>query len=184
MQSNRRDFIKKGISALALCAFPHIVLAESRARKIEKRLSFYNIHTGELTTALYWAEGNYIAEEIDRLNHILRDYRTGDIHPIDAKLFDLLYDLKAHFQSCTKPFHVISGYRSPKTNAMLRRDSKGVAKHSLHMEGRAIDINLPGIDLAHLRRAARLMGRGGVGYYPKSGFVHVDTGRVRQWSGS
>ena len=181
MNHSRRDFIRKGAGALALCAFPNIILAGSRAREMEKRVSLYNIHTGELTKAVYWADGEYIAEEIDALNRLLRDYRTGEIHPIDPKLFDLLFDLKAGFTKSDKPYHVISGYRSPKTNNQLRRHSKGVAKHSLHMEGRAIDINLPGVDLAHLRLAARLMKRGGVGYYPKSGFVHVDTGRVRYW---
>ena len=180
----RRNFIKKSGSALVLCAFPNIILASSRTKEMEKKLSLYNIHTGEMVKATYWADGKFIDEEIEHLNHFLRDFRTGEVHRIDPKLFDLLHDLKTTFTSTRKPYHVISGYRSPTTNNRLRRHSKGVAKHSLHMEGRAIDINLPGVDLAHLKLAARLMKRGGVGYYPKSGFVHVDTGRVRHWSGA
>jgi len=180
-EMTRRDFLKKGTAALAVCVFPNIILASGSIKRSEKRIALYNIHTGESKNAIYWADGEYIAEEIESLNRLLRDFRTGEVHPIDIGLFDLLHDLKAEFTGSEKPYHIISGYRSPKTNSRLRRHSKGVAKHSLHMEGRAIDINLPGVDLAHLRLAARLMKRGGVGYYPKSGFVHVDTGRVRYW---
>ncbi|WP_353662589.1 YcbK family protein [Hydrogenimonas sp. SS33] len=176
----RRDFLKRGGVAVAACAFPNIILADSAVSRREKRIELYNIHTGEHARALYWADGEYIEEEMAALEQLLRDYRTGEIHSIDRRLYDLLHDLQARI-GVHRPYHVISGYRSPLTNAMLRRHSHGVAKHSLHMEGRAIDINLPGVHLRHLRHLAMKMRRGGVGYYPKSGFVHVDTGRVRYW---
>jgi uncharacterized protein YcbK (DUF882 family) len=117
---------------------------------------------------------------MDALNHFLRDHRTGDAHPIDPTLFDQLYALQ-HQMEATAPFHVISGYRAPQTNQMLHAHSDGVARRSLHMDGRAIDIRLPGRDLANLHKAALAMQAGGVGYYPSSDFIHLDTGRVRQW---
>ncbi|WP_456451877.1 DUF882 domain-containing protein [Hydrogenimonas sp.] len=179
----RREFIKKSVAgALALTAFPNIVPASTKAGA-EKRLSLYNIHTGEMVRATFWADGEYVAEELAALNHLLRDFRTGEVQNMDPRLFDLLHRLQHTFARNDRPYHVISGYRSPKTNAMLRKRSHGVAKRSLHMQGRAIDINLPGTDLEHLRLAALSLRRGGVGYYPVSGFIHVDTGRVRQWSG-
>ncbi len=149
----------------------------------EKRLSLYNLHTGERVEATYWAEGRYVEEELARLAYLLRDYRTGETHPIDPRLFDLLHRLGHHCADGRREFHIISGYRSPQTNAMLRRRTRGVAKRSLHMQGRAIDIRLPGTDLAALHRAALALRGGGVGYYPASGFIHVDTGRVRHWHG-
>jgi uncharacterized protein YcbK (DUF882 family) len=180
---NRRDFLKKSVAGtLAAIAFPNVLPASSKALREVRRLELYNIHTGEFVRATYWAEGEYIAEELERLSHLLRDYRTGDVHPMDRRLFDLLHTLQACCRS-PKPYHVISGYRSPFTNEMLRRRSRGVAKRSLHMQGRAIDINLPGVSLKHLHHAALSLRKGGVGYYPKSGFVHVDTGRVRHWRG-
>ncbi len=176
----RRDFLKKSAVAAAVLAFPNIILAKSSAAPSVKSVSLYNIHTSEKVDAVYWADGHYLHDEIAQLNHLLRDFRTGDTHPIDTTLFDLLHDLKTAVGS-NASFHVISGYRSPKTNNALRKVSSGVAKKSLHMQGRAIDVNLPGIGLNTLRLAARELRRGGVGYYPKSGFIHVDTGRVRYW---
>lgn len=176
----RRDFLKKSAAVAVVLAFPNIVLAKKSTDVSYKSLSLYNIHTAEKVEALYWENGQYLQEEIQRLNHLLRDFRTGETHPIDTALFDLLHDLKTAVGSSTS-FHVISGYRSPKTNDRLRRRSSGVAKKSLHMQGRATDIDLPGVSLETLRLAARDLRRGGVGYYPKSGFIHVDTGRVRYW---
>ncbi|WP_456381515.1 DUF882 domain-containing protein [Hydrogenimonas sp.] len=178
----RRDFIRKSTATLALCTFPKLVLADGGEEK-ERSITLYNIHTGEREKATFWADGLYIEEELHRLDRLLRDYRSGEIHTMDRTLFDLLYRLQTISFRNDKTFHIVSGYRSPTTNEMLRRHSTGVAKHSLHMEGRAIDIYLPGVELAHLRRAALRMHRGGVGYYPKSGFVHIDTGRVRHWRG-
>ena len=128
----------------------------------------------------YFAQGDYLPPALHEINHVLRDWRRNEIHPIDPELLDLLYDLHAATGS-QKPFDVICGYRSPETNAMLARRSDGVSKRSLHLVGKAIDIRLPDVPLARLRDAARRLGRGGVGYYPASNFVHVDTGRVRAW---
>ncbi len=177
----RRNFLKKGAAAAAVIAFPNIILANSAISHSEKRLSLYNIHTGESVRALFWSEGAYVEEEIAALNRLLRDFRTGDVKPMDLRLFDLLHDLQGRLGAEKSPFHIISGYRSPKTNDYLRQHTHGVAKHSLHMEGKASDIRLPGVELTHLRNAALHLRRGGVGFYPKSNFVHVDTGRVRHW---
>ena len=174
---NRREFLKWSLAgAAALAAVP------SRARSLpaERSLKFYNIHTGEQLTATYWAEGRYQVGEIDAIDRLLRDYRSGDVAAIDRRLFDTLYALQQR-TGARGAYHVISGYRSPATNAWLRRHSDGVARDSLHTHARAIDIRLNGIALADLRRAALDLRAGGVGYYPKSDFIHLDTGRVRTW---
>ena len=144
------------------------------------RIKFYNLHTGEHLSATYWVDGVYVPDEMVAINRVLRDFRTGDVAKMDPLLFDLLYVLQQKVEK-QGAFHVISGYRSPKTNASLSSHSNGVAKHSLHMRGKAIDIRLPGVELKHLRQAALTMHAGGVGYYPRSNFVHVDTGRPRFW---
>jgi uncharacterized protein YcbK (DUF882 family) len=152
------------------------VLASNGERKIQLR----NLHTGERLRATYWEDGKYIPETMRDVAHFLRDHRTGDKHRIDAGLMDILHDL--HLRTGNRrEFHIISGYRSPKTNRMLSSRSGGVAKRSLHMRGRAIDIRLPGTDLHKLRKAALSMRAGGVGYYPQANFLHVDTGRYRTW---
>ena len=146
----------------------------------EREISFHNLHTGETLTRTYWAAGAYGPEALTEIDAILRDWRTGDVHPMEPELLDFLHDLRLAMDS-SEPFHVISGYRSPKTNAKLAAASSGVAKKSLHMRGMAIDVSLPGRELADLRQAAIGLQRGGVGFYPKSGFIHVDIGRVRSW---
>jgi uncharacterized protein YcbK (DUF882 family) len=181
----RRSFLGLGAAAVgaALLPAPAYATAGEVAQKPSRVLSFFNIHTNERLTAAYWSAGVYNPEALERINTLLRDYRANEIKAIDKSLLDLLHELHAAL-GVEQPFHVISGYRSPQTNAMLRarggKDS-GVASGSLHMEGKAIDIRVPGIDLDELRRAARALKRGGVGYYPSSNFVHVDTGRVRFW---
>lgn len=178
LTAGRRLFLKGCVLAtMALTAQP--VLARANSLK-EKSLSFYNTHTGEKTNAVYWAGDRYLDDGLAEINRVLRDHRTGDVQPIDPGLFDLLFDLRLLMET-QQPFHVISGYRSPATNHMLRKTSSGVAKTSLHTVGRAIDIRVPGRDLGTLQRTAMYLGRGGVGYYPASDFVHVDTGRVRHW---
>ncbi len=145
-----------------------------------KVLSLANIHTGEKLKLEYF-DGSYITDALDEINHLFRDYHNDAVHPIDPALLDQLYELK-HVLDVKKPFDVLSGYRSPETNADLRKHSDGVAKNSLHMEGRALDIRIQGIETSYIRDAALAMKhRGGVGYYEKSDFVHVDTGRVRDW---
>lgn len=138
------------------------------------------MHTGDCAKATYWRDGKYQLDAIGKFNTVLRDWRSGDVIEMDVHLFDLLHRLGAQLDA-TGPFEVVCGYRSPATNAQLAAHSSGVAKHSLHMRGMAVDIRLPGVQLAGLRQAALDLGGGGVGYYPRSGFVHVDTGRVRSW---
>jgi uncharacterized protein YcbK (DUF882 family) len=145
-------------------------------------LSLINTHTGESLQTRYFEAGQYLPHALSQLDHLLRDHRAGIAHPIDPQLFDVLY--QAASRNDREPhFEVISGYRSPVSNAQLRSRSKGVAQHSLHMEGRAIDVRLAGVSCAKLRDVALSMSCGGVGYYAGSDFVHLDTGRVRAWSG-
>jgi len=141
-----------------------------------------NLHTNERVQSTYWADGDYLADGLAAINTVLRDHRTGETHPIDPHLLNMLHLLHLKMDS-RREFHVISGYRSPQTNAQLNSKSSGVAKRSLHMQGMAIDIRLPGNALADLRNAALSLQTGGVGYYPGSDFIHIDTGHVRQWHG-
>ena len=182
--SSRREFLTR-----AALAAPALLLSERlfaaagplRAADLSSRaLTFHHTHTGETLTAEYLYAGAYVPDALAAINHHLRDFRTGDEHAIDPALLDLLHRLAA-VTSTAKPFEVISGYRSPKTNHMLRETSTGVAASSLHMVGKAIDIRLADVHLPDLRGAAVGLRRGGVGYYPESDFVHVDTGRVRAW---
>jgi uncharacterized protein YcbK (DUF882 family) len=145
-----------------------------------RSLSFDNLHTGEKLAVDYWVEGDYVPGALTAVNHTLRDYRNGEIHTIDPKLLDLLNLLHRQLDS-SAPFSVISGYRSPATNAAMHERSAGVAAHSLHMQGMAIDIRLADRNLKNLHDSAQAMRAGGVGYYPSLDFVHVDTGRVRYW---
>jgi uncharacterized protein YcbK (DUF882 family) len=175
---SRRKFLRACLgSAAAVAASP---LWASVHREPERTLSFSNLHTGEKVHATFWAKGRYIREELKAVNHVLRDHRSGDVHPMDPKLLDVLYLLQQSV-AVKGSFHIISGYRSPATNQKLSAKSSGVAKKSLHMQGKAIDIRLPGCRLKHLRDAALALKAGGVGYYPESNFIHVDTGRVRRW---
>ena len=147
----------------------------------ERRLSFSSLHTGESLNVSYWTEGKYQADALAEVNHILRDWRVDEIFPIKTDLLDLLFDLQNNLHN-NRSIEIISAYRSPSTNHALRKVSNGgVAKKSLHMQGMAIDIRIPGCKLSDVRRTAIAMRRGGVGYYPNSGFVHVDIGRVRRW---
>lgn len=147
---------------------------------LERRLSFYNTHTRERLTVIYKKGDGYVVGAMKKINYILRDHRANEIHAIDPGLMDFLYDLLTEVNNHGE-VHIISGYRSPGTNAKLRRKSKGVARGSLHMQGKALDFRLPGTDTAVLRDTARRMKRGGVGYYKKSDFIQIDTGRVRYW---
>ena len=146
----------------------------------QRSLSFVHTHTGESLTSVYFREGDYVPAELGRINHVLRDFRTGDIHPVDPGVLDILADLRL-LADRDEPFEVICGYRSPQTNAMLRHHSTGVAEHSLHLQGRAIDVRLPGVPTERLRDLALRMGRGGVGFYAASDFVHLDNGPLRHW---
>lgn len=150
-----------------------------------RHLRLLNLHTEETLDAVYWEKGAYVPDALHAANHVLRDFRTGETHPMDPQVLDLLVALRRRVDS-KAPFHVISGYRSPQTNALLRAEGgaeTGVAKKSLHLQGQAIDLRLADVELSRVHAAALSLGRGGVGYYPTSNFVHVDVGRVRRWDG-
>ena len=184
-QLPRISFLKMGMGTLAVLATPTLLKATAAtsaplAKLHERSLSFYNLHTSESLKTVYWASGEYIAPSLVDINRVMRDHRTGEMHDIDSRLLDLLCELNLRLET-TEAFHIISGYRSPATNAMLHSNSNGVAEHSLHMDGKAADIRIPGRNLSVLRNTALAMKSGGVGYYPSSDFVHVDVGRVRRW---
>ena len=177
MALSRRAFVVTCAGAASALWMPRQTLAATAAPRI---LKFDHLHTGERLTIEYYRSGTYVPDALGSINHLLRDFRTNEVHAIDEHLLDLLHELNGATGS-GQPFQVISGYRSPATNEMLRRHSEGVAAHSLHMEGQAIDIRLADVPLARLRDAALFIRRGGVGYYRASNFVHVDTGRIRNW---
>ena len=174
----RRGFLRKvGLAALGLAPAGGALAAAADERR---SVAFVHTHTGEQLSALYFESGRYRHDVLAQVNILLRDFRTEAVFPIDPLVLDRLYRLQAQAGS-REAYQVISGYRSPTTNAALRVRSSGVAEHSLHMEGRAIDVRLPGVDTARLAVLARRQGLGGVGFYRVSDFVHVDTGRVRIW---
>ena len=146
----------------------------------ERKLLFYNTHTNEHRAVIYKKGEDYNSQALEQINHILRDHRADRVHPIDPALLDYLYDLLTKIDYHGE-VHIISGYRSPETNKNLRKKSSGVAAGSLHMQGKALDFRLPGIDTKFLRDTALTMKRGGVGYYKKLDFIQIDTGRVRFW---
>lgn len=175
----RRGFLRNAGGA-ALILAGGLLPFEIASASTRRFVNMANTHTGERLKVCYFRDGKFVAEACQQLNHLLRDFRSGDVHAIDPKLYDLVYAIQ------TKVGHrgqieIISGYRSPATNAKLRSSSTGVAKRSLHMQGKALDIRLAGVDTAKVRDAALALRAGGVGYYKKSDFVHVDTGRVRHW---
>jgi uncharacterized protein YcbK (DUF882 family) len=173
----RRHFLAGGGASLFVPR-PALAIGSSDVR----RLAFDNLHTGEKLKVEYWAEGQYLQDALAQVNHVLRDFRSGEVHPITPRLLDLLSMLQARLET-SEPVSIISGYRSPATNAMLRgeHEHSGVATKSLHMQGMAIDLRIAGRSLAAVRTAALAQRLGGVGYYPQSDFVHVDVGRVRAW---
>jgi uncharacterized protein YcbK (DUF882 family) len=150
------------------------------ARAPERALAFHHQHTGERLRAVYFADGTYLPESLREVRRVLRDWRTDEAVDIDPRLLDIVYLLQQRLGR-RAPLEVICGYRSPATNAMLRRQGRGVAKDSLHMHGMAIDLGFPGSELVAAHRAALALAAGGVGYYPRDGFVHLDSGAVRQW---
>jgi uncharacterized protein YcbK (DUF882 family) len=174
---SRRILLQQLLAGCCACAVSlHAFAAENESR----RLVLQNTHTGEVLDTIYWTDGQLQPAELGRLDWIFRDHRAGSVLPIDARIFDLLHELAA--SAGVEPrYEIISGYRSPATNAMLAATSDGVSSRSLHMEGKAIDIRLAGVPLARLRDLALARGAGGVGYYPGSDFVHLDIGRVRSW---
>lgn len=195
--ASRREFLKKlafgSVLALSGCGVETTSLRHAdwegntqqshnryRHSSGHRTLSFEHAHTGEKLKLTYFERGVYIKDALQDINYLLRDFRNDDVHPIDTALLDQLFDLKQTI-GFNKPFHILSGYRSPSTNAQLRKRSHGVAEHSFHMKGRAIDIRVEGISTKTIRNTALAMAQGGVGYYPRNKFVHLDTGRYRTW---
>ncbi len=178
--TSRRRFLKSLIYSSAIAISSPKLAQAAFSGFAFKRLSFEHHHTGSNIDITYFEQGRYIESALKEINYFMRDYHNNLVHAVDPRLLDQLHDLKL-FLGVKKPFHVVSGYRSPETNASLRRQSSGVAKHSLHMEGKAIDIRIEGVAVKTIRDAALTLQRGGVGYYPNENFVHLDTGDIRTW---
>ena len=176
---HRRKLLRSGLglAGAALAGSP------AWAAPTARHLAFTNLHTGESLRATYWEAGAYVPDALQALNRVLRDHRTGEVHEIAPALYDLVSALQQRLET-DATVQVISGYRSPASNAALHARSDGVASHSLHMSGQATDLRIAGVDLARLRDAAWVLQGGGVGFYPQSQFVHVDVGRVRRWQGA
>jgi uncharacterized protein YcbK (DUF882 family) len=174
----RRELLRVGLAAIpALLARP---VRAAGAGPLRRALALRNLHTGESLHRVYWESGRFVPDALREIDRVLRDHRTGQVHEIDRRLLQLLSALHASLDTA-EPFEIISGYRSPATNTLLQATTTGVAANSLHPRGMAADVRVPGRPLARLRAAALALGRGGVGYYPDSDFVHVDVGRLRAW---
>ena len=176
--ARRNVILGLAASAFAAAAIPPALAAR---RPIGLRsVALRNIHTGEHLNTVYWADGKYVPDAMRRINWVLRDHYTDEVRRISPDLLDLLTKLQAKLRT-REPFQIISGYRSPATNAMLAAMTDGVAQHSLHMQGMAVDIRVPDRSLVKVQHAALNLAAGGVGFYPRSDFVHVDVGRIRRW---
>src|SRR5271170_1382554 len=175
------------LPVLVSCMFAVLSAPSSRSSTVEPsdaheyHLRLYHTHTGERIDVVYRRGDVFLPDAEEQLDHFLRDHRTGEVKHYDPRVFDILSDLAAAVGHPGAEIQIICGYRTPWSNEFLRSHSPGVAKGSLHMQAQAIDIRIPGVDALTLRNAALALGRGGVGYYPRSEFVHVDTGRVRTW---
>lgn len=176
---SRRSILRAGLGIATAILGRAPAPAAAMARP-PRSLALRNLHTGERLEAVYWVDGRPVPEALARIDWVLRDHRTGQVREIDRRLLDLLVALRRSLGS-RAPFEVISGYRSPATNGWLARTTGGVARRSLHVEGRAVDIRVPDRSIEAVRDVARSLGSGGVGYYPRSGFVHLDVGPVRSW---
>jgi uncharacterized protein YcbK (DUF882 family) len=179
VEFSRRDFIKLTGSGLVVAAIPNVALASLPDQP--RTIAMNNLHTGESLESCYFDGSQYLDGELARLSHLCRDFRRNEVHPMDKRLFDHISQIQQELSVDTE-VQIISGYRSPATNEALRSKSSGVAKKSYHMLGQAIDFRLEGVDLKRVRDVARELQVGGVGYYPRSNFVHIDTGPVRYWS--
>jgi uncharacterized protein YcbK (DUF882 family) len=181
LNRTRRGLLQVAAALPALCIAGKVA-AQPAVAVGNRSISLVSTHTGESLLARYFVAGQYVGGALTQLNTLLRDHRSGDTHPIDPQLFDLLHQVAV--DAGQEPhYEVISGYRSPVTNGKLHARSKGVARHSLHMDGKAIDVRLVGAPCGQLRDLAMGLNVGGVGYYKQSNFVHLDTGRVRYWAG-
>lgn len=185
---SRRDLLKAGLIGVAAgivtvgVSGPVLAAGRMASGGGAQRVSFRNAHTGDSFDGVYKVGGKYLPDAFDRINYVLRDFRTGEDYPIDPRCIDIISMVQQRTQR-KDPLEVLSGYRSPRTNNMLRSasSSSGVARNSLHMTGQAIDFRMPGFSTARLRDISIDLRAGGVGYYARSNFVHVDTGKVRHW---
>ena len=179
---SRRAFLARAVACTGVVATLGAGASGARAEvpSRERRLRLVNAHTWERLDVVYFADGRYDEEALGRIDHLMRDRRADVSRPMDRQLIDDMVRLHGSLDT-EEPLHLLSGYRTPETNAKLRKRSRGVAKYSLHMEGRAADIYVPGTSTRTLQAAALAMSSGGVGYYGRSGFVHLDTGRIRHW---
>lgn len=183
MSWTRRRVLHLGVVGMSGALLGRSLRAQAAAPAASsKRIALHNLHTGERLDVEFAREGEYVPQAMAAIEVVLRDFRTGERHAIDLKLLDTLHAV-ADRSGVDPVFGVISGYRSPQTNEQLRERSAGVARHSLHLEGRAIDVRLAGVDCAALAAEALDLGAGGVGYYRRSDFVHLDTGPFRTWKG-
>lgn len=179
---SRRRLLRLGTFGLMASLTPNLAWARPRGpARVERALNFYNAHTGESLKTVYWAQGEYFPDALQEVNHLLRDHRSNEITNIDVHLLDLLHAI-TRIMEIDDTIKVLSAYRSRRTNAMLRRRNAAVAKDSMHIKGQAIDFRIPGRDITLVRRVALALEQGGVGYYPRSQFIHLDTGPVRSWS--
>lgn len=181
---SRRDVMKAGLWAAAgTLLMPSV--AEAAAVKMPKTgsydIAFVNTHTGEHFSGTYRVGAKYLPDAFEEINYVLRDFRTNEVFPIDPRVIDIIYMVHRKTGRGNQPLEILSGYRSPKTNAMLRQASSGVARNSMHLSGQAIDFRMTGFSTRGLRDIATGFKAGGVGYYPRSNFVHVDTGKFRTW---
>lgn len=185
---SRRSLLRGGLwggLALGLGAMTPLPVEAARLAMPESgrfQISFRNQHTGESFNGTYRVGNKYLPDAFKRINIVLRDFRRNEIYPIDPRVIDILYMVRAKTGTQSGSYEVLSGYRSPKTNAMLRASTGGVARNSLHLTGQAIDVRMDGVNTRRLNEVAKSLNAGGVGYYPRSNFVHLDTGRVRHWS--
>jgi uncharacterized protein YcbK (DUF882 family) len=178
---SRRRFLMWGALTAAMSSCPRPVVAGMyKLQPPERALALLNTHTGETLRTVYWVKGDYVPDALSAVDYVLRDHRTDEVRSIDPQLLDLLHGICEELE-VYQPFHIISGYRSPATNAFLRSQSRRVAEHSLHMDGKAVDFRVPGYSAYTIRCIATTLQAGGVGYYPRAEFVHLDVGPIRYW---
>jgi len=177
---NRREILKLGLAGTLATVVPLGFSSDAQASRHTWRVGFRHAHTGESFNGVYRVGDKYLPEAFERLNYVLRDFRTGEVFPMDPRVIDIMAIIQRKAKS-RNPIEIFSGYRSPKTNNGLRRNTSGVAKNSFHMYGQALDLHIDNYSTSKLRKIAMGLRAGGVGYYPKSQFIHVDTGKVRSW---
>ncbi|WP_208111978.1 DUF882 domain-containing protein [Zavarzinia compransoris] len=180
---SRRRLLGVGLGLVAATAAGGLLKPAEALAAIggPRKLSLKNMNTGESFTSVYWRDGRYVPDALQKLNILLRDHRANEVHRIDPQLFDLLAAISHKMDIAGTQIQIVSAYRAPRTNAQRASESRGVARNSYHIQGMALDIRLPGRDLRGIYNTAVAMGEGGVGFYRRSGFVHVDTGPVRTW---